>query len=655
MSYIATFCLVHGFSALLPKVPQDEEDYYEIMNVAPSASQEDIRKAYKKISLQLHPDKVAQRRDSNPEQARAQYIKVQEAHAVLSNPSKRRRYDVLNKSPTRYQFVSTGLNPGAMYENLRKASCCDKSRLVVLAACVCCIILLQPILICSKVNQDLRQEGILSTTSWMIVLIPWWIAYGILVIAYFIIAIITKQVLFGVAFLEHASWLVAFLFLALRWDFTISWDYKLVFIPVYIALWFRWTHKIVRLRIISNNLQRMVTPQHLEGEILGKPLQDLTDEEFKEVQQNYVVVHVPSSASNLENEEERVQSSPEYEHAVDLYTRLVNSLIGSVVVNTTFVALVVSKVDGAISASWWVVFCPLWVSLGIQILASFYTCCCMPSIGDEFIGGDLHQEEEEEANGDDGSNIRTLDPSFESVEGSIKPKASEGEEKNASAGAFSAATNESASASVPPDSDAAKADTIQASDNKTISSSTNVSDEIKEEMKREDLVEDIPTSPQSNDEWSGIHIDDDMYHEFQSAYQEAEESAMEAQAKSQANCCSAVFQLIMLCLLVGKLQRDYMSGSNPGYNAFWILFPVFLIFGCVLCTCACLIYTAGESEGFDHLVERATHKEDEESPAANDGVANTGDAAATSHDEPLEEAKQKDGLVEQDSEIHDLD
>jgi len=60
-------------------------DYYSILGVPKNASQEDIRKAYKKKSMQHHPD----RPDGNEEQFKL----VNEAYSILSDPHKRGMYD----------------------------------------------------------------------------------------------------------------------------------------------------------------------------------------------------------------------------------------------------------------------------------------------------------------------------------------------------------------------------------------------------------------------------------------------------------------------------------------------------------------------------------------------------------------------------------
>ena len=66
-----------------------------------------IRKAFRKISLQLHPDKL-QQRGLDPKDYEAEYQLVQEAYGVLSDKKKRSEYNNLGDSPSRYQFVASG-------------------------------------------------------------------------------------------------------------------------------------------------------------------------------------------------------------------------------------------------------------------------------------------------------------------------------------------------------------------------------------------------------------------------------------------------------------------------------------------------------------------------------------------------------------------
>ncbi|XP_003439273.2 dnaJ homolog subfamily B member 6b isoform X1 [Oreochromis niloticus] len=68
-------------------------DYYQILGVQKNATQEDIKKAYRKLALKWHPDK----NPDNKDEAEKKFKELSEAYEVLSDESKRNVYDRYGK------------------------------------------------------------------------------------------------------------------------------------------------------------------------------------------------------------------------------------------------------------------------------------------------------------------------------------------------------------------------------------------------------------------------------------------------------------------------------------------------------------------------------------------------------------------------------
>lgn len=68
---------------------QSQRDYYEVLGVSLEASAEEIKKAYHRLAFQCHPD-----RNWDSEEANEEMEKINEAYAVLSDPIRRRKYDL---------------------------------------------------------------------------------------------------------------------------------------------------------------------------------------------------------------------------------------------------------------------------------------------------------------------------------------------------------------------------------------------------------------------------------------------------------------------------------------------------------------------------------------------------------------------------------
>src|SRR6266498_2418827 len=85
-------------------MPVEYKDYYKTLGVSKSSSTEDIKKAYRKLARQYHPDV-----NKKPE-AEKRFKEINEANEVLSDPEKRKRYDAVG--PEWERFQQSGQRPG---------------------------------------------------------------------------------------------------------------------------------------------------------------------------------------------------------------------------------------------------------------------------------------------------------------------------------------------------------------------------------------------------------------------------------------------------------------------------------------------------------------------------------------------------------------
>jgi molecular chaperone DnaJ len=71
-----------------------QRDYYEVLEVSREATPEEIKAAYRKKAMHLHPDRLhASKEKKSQEQLKAEFTELQHAYDVLSDPEKRSKYD----------------------------------------------------------------------------------------------------------------------------------------------------------------------------------------------------------------------------------------------------------------------------------------------------------------------------------------------------------------------------------------------------------------------------------------------------------------------------------------------------------------------------------------------------------------------------------
>ncbi|RHX98660.1 hypothetical protein DYB36_002632 [Aphanomyces astaci] len=141
--------------------------FYELMGVEPTATPEELKKAYRRRALQLHPDK----RGNSPE-AQDEFTTMKNAYDVLSDPRQREIYDATGEDGLK---MVNGFGEMSMEEMMAAAIGALSSMgggakfcLLFSITAVCAVLLLVPILWCLRVDQTVDW-------SWVDVFIPMWI------------------------------------------------------------------------------------------------------------------------------------------------------------------------------------------------------------------------------------------------------------------------------------------------------------------------------------------------------------------------------------------------------------------------------------------------------------------------------------------------
>mmetsp|Transcript_10096 Transcript_10096/g.21401 ORF Transcript_10096/g.21401 Transcript_10096/m.21401 type:complete len:649 (-) Transcript_10096:1146-3092(-) len=479
-----------------------EEDFYRLLDIERDASEDDIKRAYKKRSLQMHPDKLAQRGQTVTAADQERFTRMKEAYETLSDPHKRETYDAIGEKGLKWLEEPFSIDPEELARNFATSSILDRSKIFAIFVAIAIGIFIQPILIC------LMADGILGpNASWFAVLTPLWTWDA------FILFYHTRVIMMGpihkpdnipdeewvdplpmkrryVSLARFLLVIVFEIFVALRLQNVIEWKWAVMFIPIYV---WEATTLIKKVPIAT---MEIVTLEELETVIMGKPFAEFTQEEKEGIAKKYSVV--PS------------HNSPEFAMAYKMKNRAKQDIL-RLFLRILFLVFVILQLDLGLDWSWWLVFIPVW-------LASF--CVCFGSVRNFVMVQAVAAERDPEYFGGkraENDNKATAD----GTGGDIESQANYGA----------------------------------------------MGDGNTPEEKSE------PISP-------------------------AEREALQAQIamsgqQVMSSCCSQCFLLVIVCLIVAKLQ-------NPeAYSAFWIIFPLLLIAGLVLCCLGCTIFCVSEIPEYD--------------------------------------------------------
>ena len=90
---------------------EQKRDYYEVLGVSKTATEQEIKAAYKKMAIKYHPDRQGDKSEAEKKEAEAKFKEAAEAYDVLHDPQKRQRYD-------QFGFAGVGGAAGGGYQNM---------------------------------------------------------------------------------------------------------------------------------------------------------------------------------------------------------------------------------------------------------------------------------------------------------------------------------------------------------------------------------------------------------------------------------------------------------------------------------------------------------------------------------------------------------
>ena len=92
-----------------------ETDYYKMLGVKRNASDENIKKAYRKLAMKHHPDHA-----KGDKTAEEKFKKISEAYAVLSDKEKRQQYDTFGSTGFQQRYSQEDIFKGFDFANILK-------------------------------------------------------------------------------------------------------------------------------------------------------------------------------------------------------------------------------------------------------------------------------------------------------------------------------------------------------------------------------------------------------------------------------------------------------------------------------------------------------------------------------------------------------
>lgn len=91
----------------------DNADYYNTLGVDKNASQDEIKKAYRKLAMEWHPDR---HKEDDKKKAEGKFKQINQAYEILSDPEKRQAYDQFGEAAFKGGGPGAGGFGGGTYQ-----------------------------------------------------------------------------------------------------------------------------------------------------------------------------------------------------------------------------------------------------------------------------------------------------------------------------------------------------------------------------------------------------------------------------------------------------------------------------------------------------------------------------------------------------------
>lgn len=340
----------------------DQESFYDLLGVSSKANADELKKAYKRQSLLMHPDKLSQKGQSVSEADRDRFTRMKHAYEVLSDPRRRETYDAIGERGMKWVEEPLSVDPQELAHNFATSSVLDRSKVFAIFLGIYTAVFVLPILVCLMV------DGALGGAKWVTVLTPLWL-WDVAILFYH-----SRVILMGpikrpdhipdeewidplpmwkriTAKVRFACLVLFQVLLALRLDGYIVAPYSVVFVPVF--LW-----ELIGLRR-KVAISRIAIVTHAELELaIGKKVGDCSAAEREDVHRRFIVV--PSKTCNS------------YETACRIREEARNGVI-TIVARIVFITLVVLNLDHELDWSWWLVFLPVFAMVACIVGSAFGT------------------------------------------------------------------------------------------------------------------------------------------------------------------------------------------------------------------------------------------------------------------------------------------